>query len=836
MFSLLNVASINTSDIITIVCTVISIAIVLPSAVVFLVRSLNVKKFYNALFSALGMNDSGYGERYRLKHYVKHSFTLENFESTETLSYKKFIKKVKNTKIVLLTGSAGLGKSKLMQRLALKFRSRIQKDTKGRKVANYGILFYKLTRDKTVDDIINRIERDIGNSQISYSLFLDGLDEMPGLNRNTGDDILKELISKLLRDFSSNCSRIFISLRPEILSKGYSFAEAIPDENISIFKIRNFEYKQILAMYRNETRNDKTKLQVRKQNFKKLKQVIKNKPNESIFTYPLILTWADEIMSDCDIQELEHISWYDALGKVIDYELKRECKLYCTAHNIDYSDGLCKQFINDAVELLSDIALTMALYNTQIISRESVLANTIVKQFNEAHNETTGNTLLSRRLLRYVDWSEKSNNQPYFEFIHNTIYWRVLAGALINPDTPQEIRAGIILEQAENKNSTPLMQYCYQGLWSEQKGEKNVFSYADYFAYMWAIDAKTVECSTKNNALPLEVILSCFYGFDKVVFDQSVRFDTFRIKEFVKDRKLNLSKTVITDLSLVNSFSDNSFDALDCSSSNVVKADIPSYVKEIKFYRCSSLTEITIPDSVTSFGEYAFAMCNSLTEIKIPNGIRSIGKSVFGKCASLTNIVLPPSVERIEEYAFAECTSLTTITIPDRVTSIGGYAFLSCTSLANITLPDNVESIGDFTFNKCNALTDIKIPDRVTSIGENAFILCTSLINVTLSASLKSIGKQAFAGCSLLKNITLPANLKRIGEQAFAGCATLTEITIPDSVTNIENSAFLRCSSLERVKYSGTMQGWNNMEIIKTAFLYSKVVEVICKDGIVKLT
>jgi len=162
-------------------------------------------------------------------------------------------------------------------------------------------------------------------------------------------------------------------------------------------------------------------------------------------------------------------------------------------------------------------------------------------------------------------------------------------------------------------------------------------------------------------------------------------------------------------------------------------------IGDFAFYKCSSFTSITIPDSITSIGRSAFCCC-SLTSITIPDSITSIGKSAFSSCESLTSITIPNSVTYIGDYAFQDCDSLTSITIPKNVTSIGDYAFAWCYDLTSITIPNSVTSIGDSAFLECTSLTSITIPDSMTSIGWYAFSECYDLTSITFEGTIEQWG------------------------------------------------------------------------------------------------
>ena len=224
-------------------------------------------------------------------------------------------------------------------------------------------------------------------------------------------------------------------------------------------------------------------------------------------------------------------------------------------------------------------------------------------------------------------------------------------------------------------------------------------------------------------------------------------------------------------------------------------------------------TSYAIPNSVTSIDRYAFEGCSKLTSITIPDSVTSIGSSAFSDCSSLTSITIPDSVTSIGGWAFDGCKGLTSITIPDGVTSIDKYTFSGCSSLTSITIPDGVTSIDKYTFSGCSSLTSVTIPDSVTSIGSYAFLECSSLASITIPDSVTSIGSGAFYNCTSLTSVTIPDRVTSIGSSAFRFCSSLTSINIPNSVASIGGWAFERCSSLKDVYYSGTQEQWEKISI-----------------------
>ena len=357
----------------------------------------------------------------------------------------------------------------------------------------------------------------------------------------------------------------------------------------------------------------------------------------------------------------------------------------------------------------------------------------------------------------------------------------------------------------------------------------------------------------------------------------------------------------------------------DCSG--LTSLTIPNSVTSIgdyAFWGCSGLTSVTIPNSVTSIGSSAFSGCSGLTSVKVESDnpkydsrnncnaiIETSSNTIIFGCMNTT---IPNSVTSIGEYAFSSCSGLTSVTIPNSVTSIGMEAFYGCRGLTSVTIPNSVTSIGKFAFYGCSSLTSVVIGSGVTNIGEGAlnyanlkkiiwltntpptgyyndygvvnyvsnnqfsfynqvkYQFLSSYFDVdgiryvpvspsektcdaidcvyderatntriastvvykgvtmmvknikpyfaynnnyikTLSADNDGeLAHNSFANCSNLTSVTLGKKVSKIGIEAFCGCSSIKRIDIPDIVTELNERTFSGCTSLKDIKIGSNVK------------------------------
>lgn len=219
------------------------------------------------------------------------------------------------------------------------------------------------------------------------------------------------------------------------------------------------------------------------------------------------------------------------------------------------------------------------------------------------------------------------------------------------------------------------------------------------------------------------------------------------------------------------------------------------------FKRCTGLTSVQLPNSLTAINYEAFSGCTSLDEIDIPYDVTTIGQHAFEGCTKLTGVYFPEGLTTIGIYAFSKCSSLTCIDIPDNVTMLGGYAFSECSSLTTVKLSKRLNAINDHTFYICRKLTSIVIPNQVSSIGYGAFQSCSSMTSVVLGSGVTTLEDKAFRGCYALQDITC----YRDGPPTWNGYDCFADVNYTDATLHVR---------LVRIDLYREATGWKKFQRI----------------------
>ena len=207
----------------------------------------------------------------------------------------------------------------------------------------------------------------------------------------------------------------------------------------------------------------------------------------------------------------------------------------------------------------------------------------------------------------------------------------------------------------------------------------------------------------------------------------------------------------------------------------------------------TSLTFLTLPDTVETLGEYAFGNINTLNSVNIPEKLTTADRAFAGskKLNELRNKI---EGIRIPDGMF-ENTGLTTFIVPSGIKEIGKYAFRNNKSIAisfdgpqegfkDVILPVGLTKIDSRAFES----TDIgyyDIPDTVSEIGDGAFRFNPNLKSIKLPSELKALKGYLFEGNKGMKQLVIPDKVESIDTNAFVNMEGLENVYIPASVTNI---------------------------------------------------
>ena len=181
----------------------------------------------------------------------------------------------------------------------------------------------------------------------------------------------------------------------------------------------------------------------------------------------------------------------------------------------------------------------------------------------------------------------------------------------------------------------------------------------------------------------------------------------------------------------------------------IIDLVIPDGVTTIKRYAfCTNFRSVTIPPSVKEIESRAFigsdygrnyadaiylsdlaAWCKVtgciwrvknlylngelVTDLVIPEGVTSIPAGIFNSFESITSVTIPNTVIEIGEAAFYACSNLKTVLISNSVTEIQKNAFAYCNTLETVTIGNSIRTFGMAAFNACDKLKDIFIGNPI---------------------------------------------------------------------------------------------------------------------------
>lgn len=271
-------------------------------------------------------------------------------------------------------------------------------------------------------------------------------------------------------------------------------------------------------------------------------------------------------------------------------------------------------------------------------------------------------------------------------------------------------------------------------------------------------------------------------------------------------------------------------------NTTLTSVSIPNTVKEIgdcAFYLCTKLSTLRFApgSSLTTIGTEAFYGCSSLVNLTIPDSVITIGKGAFSQNSSLKNLTLSGELDTSGWLSYSTLESVTftgskiigqphhgannshvyadlpgrnaqKVIISDSVKTIEAHAFCGCGKLTQVTMGDSVQAIGDYAFCACNNLTQVTKGDSVQAIGDCAFRNCRKLAQVPVGNNVQTIGEYAFYDCDCLTEVALPQGVKSLGACAFEFCDNLTKVNLPDSLETIGKDCFLGTYKLQLIDLS----------------------------------
>ena len=212
--------------------------------------------------------------------------------------------------------------------------------------------------------------------------------------------------------------------------------------------------------------------------------------------------------------------------------------------------------------------------------------------------------------------------------------------------------------------------------------------------------------------------------------------------------------TIVSDRVFISLDHMNVQSGADLITNETPQTVILEMISDYAFYRDSTLNSFDFEaqeEAVQAIGEFAFAR-SSLTSITIPDSVVTISYGAFYHCDSLEDVVIPDSVTHIEAYAFEHTPWLDSWR--DQMTNgnsnedfliVGDGILLAYKGTSSdVVIPDSVKTIADGVFRDHTEISSVIIPTSVHYIGSYAFAGCAHLVDVLGDLSNVTMEQNAF--------------------------------------------------------------------------------------------
>lgn len=274
-------------------------------------------------------------------------------------------------------------------------------------------------------------------------------------------------------------------------------------------------------------------------------------------------------------------------------------------------------------------------------------------------------------------------------------------------------------------------------------------------------------------------------------------------------RKIYLLLLALVSMSNVSAAVKDTFSIGDLTFT-VLTEDGNSGTVSVKATSTEITGKVIIPESVSNNGivytvteiaDQAFWKCSAMTSVKIPESITYVGSLGFKECTSLDSLVFPNDDMKFSYwYVCQGCTNLTYVRLPEHLTGLGYFMFAECENLESIRIPESCVSFPDYTFFRCYKLKEVNIPYGVPSLGMADFYECYELEHLDIPPTVKSIGKQTFTRCKKLRTLELPNSVERFGWYTFEECTLFKHLTLPSHMKDLGDGGCLEmCSGISEV-------------------------------------